>query len=165
MCSQPFCSAQTERGRPEGRPLHCLARVRLNRCNRVPLGEVRSQRGDDPVCRTRRLTMRHWITSFRLLDEDPQYNAARSIRKAGRRSAGRSGLGTFMMNAGRLDPPRLPERQTWRPTWHRPAASSATRQAPAPSAASRRSSDHFVGAHEQPGGHRQAKRFSDIWTH
>ena len=92
ICLQPFCSAQTKRGRPVGRPLHCLARVRLNRCNRVPLGEIRSQRGDDPVCRTRRLTMRHWITSFRLLDEDPQYSAARSIRKAGRRSAGQSAV-------------------------------------------------------------------------
>ena len=30
--------------------------------------------------------MRHWITSFRLLDEDPQYSAARSIRKAGQRA-------------------------------------------------------------------------------
>src|SRR2546423_13340445 len=48
---------------------HCLAENRLLAEPGSALGAIHSGRGFDPACRDRRMTMRHWITSFQLVDD------------------------------------------------------------------------------------------------
>src|SRR3954469_10295534 len=51
------------------------------------LGGVHLVRGDDPspaIRHTRRKTMRHWITSFRLVDGSPNMEGFAAVRKTRR---------------------------------------------------------------------------------
>src|SRR4029078_768071 len=51
---------------------HCLADIGYPAESVRALGAIHSGRGFDPACRDRRMTMRHWITSFQLVDDESE---------------------------------------------------------------------------------------------
>ena len=66
--------AESKKGRPIGRPFHCQsARGGLAKLFASTSGGAHLVRGDDPspaIRHIRRKTMRHWITSFRMVDDE-----------------------------------------------------------------------------------------------